>query len=268
LLSKRFSLILILTLSVMLILVNGCAAPVNNQAQLESTNQKIQQAIQSGLDSFDADLSGAVSGLARTGLNGPGARQILNGLCSKYPFLIDCLAVDAAGKVTAAAPEAYLKYEGTDLKTQDIKKATLSTVFKAVEGMDAVSLMRPILSEKGEYLGIISALFKPETFLAGIVGPLLKGTDEEFNVTQLDGLNIFDSQGADIGMNFITDPAILPYKDLITLNTRIAAEESGTGNYTYLSHKTEVPVKKLALWSSVKLHDTAWRLISVQEVAE
>jgi hypothetical protein len=253
---------------VTLILINGCAAPVNNQVQLESANKIIQQAVQSKLDSFDADLSGAASSLAQTGLSGPGARQILNGLCTKYPFLIDCLAVDAAGKVTAAAPEAYLKYEGTDLKTQDIKKATLSTVFKAIEGMDAVSLMRPILSEKGEYLGIVSALFKPETLLAGIVGPLLIATNVEVNVTQLDGLNIFDSQGNDIGVNFITDPALLPYKDLITLNTRIAAEESGTGSYTYLSHTTEVPVKKQASWSSVKLHDTAWRLISVQEVAE
>lgn len=267
-LSKLFSLILIFILCTMLITACGCAGSLNNEGQLQTTTQKIQLAVQSELDSLDRDLSSAASQLARTGLSGSEARQILDGLCSKYPFLIDCLAADAAGKVTAAAPEAYRKYEGTDLGTQDIKKAVLSPVFKAVEGMSAVSLMWPILSDKGEYMGIISALFKPETLLAGITGPLLKGTDVEFNVTQLDGLNIFDSQGDDIGKNFINDPSIQPYQDLVTLNTRIAALESGTGSYTYLSHKTGTPVKKQAFWSSVKLHDTPWRLISVQEVTD
>ncbi len=58
---------------------------------------------------LDRDVSSAASQMARTGLSGPEARQVLNGLCSEYLFLIDCLALDASGKVTAAAP---LKYEG------------------------------------------------------------------------------------------------------------------------------------------------------------
>jgi len=273
--TKRFSLVAIFALSMMIILTYGCASSFNHEGQLKTTALQVQEAVQLELDNLDSDLSGAASELSRTGLSGPEARQILNGLCSKHPFVIDSCTTDVAGKMVTVAPEAYSSYEGSDISTQDpvvkmreTKEPVLSQIFPVVENIDAVVLMWPIFSEKGDFIGSLSALFKPEALLATEVEPVLKGTDIEVNVMQLDGLTIYDSEGADTGKNLLTDPSFQAYKELVELGARIAAEESGSGSYTFINHATGKPVKKQAFWVSVGLHDTAWRLVSVQQVEE
>jgi len=273
--TKRFSLVAIFALSMMIILTYGCASSFNHEGQLKTTALQVQEAVQLELDNLDSDLSGAASELSRTGLSGPEARQILNGLCSKHPFVIDSCTTDVAGKMVTVAPEAYSSYEGSDISTQDpvvkmreTKEPVLSQIFPVVENIDAVVLMWPIFSEKGDFIGSLSALFKPEALLATEVEPVLKGTDIEVNVMQLDGLTIYDSEGADTGKNLLTDPSFQAYKELVELGARIAAEESGSGSYTFINHATGKPVKKQAFWVIVGLHDTAWRLVSVQQVEE
>ncbi|MFC2050423.1 cache domain-containing protein [Chloroflexota bacterium] len=273
--TKRFALVLSFALSVILTLIYGCAGSFNHEGQLETTTLQVQEAVQAELDNLDRDLSGAASELSRTGLSGPEARQILNGLCSKHPSVIDSCTTDTAGKMVTVAPEAYSSYEGSDISTQDpvvklreTKKPVLSQVFPAVEGMDAAVLMWPIFSEKGDFIGSLSALFEPETLLATAVEPALKGTGIALNVMQLDGLTIYDSEGVDTGKNLLTDPSFQPYKELVELGSRIAAEESGSGSYTFINHATGEPVKKQAFWVSVGLHGTAWRLVSVQPVED
>jgi hypothetical protein len=273
--TKRFSLVAAFALSLMLILIYGCAGSFNQEGQLKTTTLQSQEAVQAELDNLDSDLSGAASELSRTGLSGPEARQILDGLCSKYPFIIDSCTADAAGKMVTVAPEAYSNYEGSDISQQDpvvklreTKEPVLSQVFTAVEDIDAAVIMWPVFSQKGDFTGSLSALFKPETLLATAVEPILKGTDIEVNVMQLDGLTIYDSEGADTGKNLLTDPSFQPYEELVELGARIAAEESGSGSYTFINHETGKPVKKQAFWVSVGLHGTAWRLVSVQQVEE
>jgi hypothetical protein len=268
---KRLSLIAVFTLCVTLILVYGCTDSVKQEDQLKVTTLQVQKAVQSELDSLDRDLSGAASKLSRTGIEGAEARQILNGLCSSHPYLIDCSTVNIADKMVTVAPEAYERYEGSDISTHDVtvkfnetKKPTLSQMFTAVEGMDAVAIRWPILSEKGDFIGSLGALFKPETLFTSIVEPALKGTNiGEVNVLQLDGLTIFGSAG-DTGKNLLTDPELKPYKDLVALGTTMIAQESGTGSYTITSHTTGKMVKKQVFWVSIKLHNTAWRLVSVR----
>jgi hypothetical protein len=272
---QRFFLVVVIALSLMLVLAYGCAGSISQEEQLKTTTLQIQKAVQSELDNLDRDLSTAASELSRTGLSGPEARQILNGLYSKHTFIIDCLTANVAGKMVTVAPDAYSSYEGTDISTQDVtvkfnetKKPLLSQMFTAVEGMDAVVIMWPILSEKGDFMGTLSALFKPETLFATTAEPILKGTGIAVNVMQLDGLNIYDSEHGDTGKNLFTDPSFQPYTDLIALGHKMVAEESGTGSYTYSSQTTGKTVKKQAFWASVGLHGTAWRLMSVQQVAE
>lgn len=272
---QRFFLVVALALSLMLVLAYGCTGSANQEEQLKTTTLQIQKAIQSELDNLDRDMSAAASELSRTGLSGPEARQILNGLTGKYPFVIDSCATNVAGKMVTIAPDTYSSYEGTDISTQDVtvkfnetKKPLLSQMFTAVEGIDAVVIIWPILSENGDSMGSLSALFRPETLFATTAEPILKGTGIALNVMQLDGLNIYDSQGNDTGKNLFTDPAFQPYTDLVALGHRMVAEESGTGSYIYISQSTGKTVKKQVFWASVGLHGTAWRLASVKEVAE
>jgi hypothetical protein len=235
---------------------------------------QIQKAVQLELDNLDRDLSGAASKLSRIGLSGSEARQILNELSGNHPFLIDCSTVDVAGKMVTVAPEAYSRYEGSDISTQDttiqfnaVKKPALSRMFKALESTDAIVLMRPIFSEKGDFMGSTSALFTPETLAAHIVESVLKGDDVEVNLIQLDGLTIFSSTG-EMGKNILRDPEFKPYGELVALGARMVDEESGMGSYTIISHTTGKMVKKQVLWVSIKLHNTAWLLLSIQAAVE
>jgi hypothetical protein len=261
--TRRFSLALAL-----LLILTGCTSSVSQEEQLKATTLQIQQTVQTELDNLDDDVSAAASQLSGTGLSGPEAKQILNGLCGKYPYIIDFATADTAGNMVTVAPDAYSNYEGTYIATENMTAPALSPMMRAVEGMDSVSLLRPIFSDKGDYMGTLSALFIPETFLAIGAAPALKGTGIVLNVMQLDGLNIYDSEGVDAGKNLLIDPAFQPYKELVELGNRMVAQESGSGSYTYISHATGKPVKKLAFWASVGLHDTAWRLVSEHEVAE
>jgi ABC-type amino acid transport substrate-binding protein len=247
---------------------------LKQEDKLKSTMLQIQKAVQLELDNLDRDLSGAASKLSRIGLSGSEARQILNELSGNHPFLIDCSTVDVAGKMVTVAPEAYSRYEGSDISTQDttiqfnaVKKPALSRMFKALESTDAIVLMRPIFSEKGDFMGSTSALFTPETLAAHIVESVLKGDDVEVNLIQLDGLTIFSSTG-EMGKNILRDPEFKPYGELVALGARMVDEESGMGSYTIISHTTGKMVKKQVFWDSIKLHDTAWRLLSIQAAAE
>ena len=263
--SRAVYLLLVVALSLMLVPVFGCAAPSGDEAQMKATVEKIRKGVQAELDKLDADLADAALKLKSTGLSGDGARQILSGLCAKYPYLVDCSAVDAAGRVVTMAPDAYRRYEGSDLGTQDVKAPVLSPYLSAVEGVMAVSLMRPVVDEKGQQIGIIDALFTPGAMLSGVVAPALKGTGLAMNVLQTDGMTIYDLPQNDTGKNLLKDAEYKEYKELVALGSRFVAEASGTGTYTYPGHQTAELARKLAVWSSVSLHGTAWRLIAVQE---
>lgn len=264
-LTKRLFLFLLIALSVMLAPLFGCAAPAGNEVQIKAAVEKIRVATQAELDKLDADVADAALKLRSTGLSGDGARQILNGLCTKYPYLVDCSTVDTTGKVLTMAPDAYRRYEGSNIETQDVRSPVLSPYLKAVEGVMAVSLMRPVLNADGKQIGIVDALFTPEALLTDTVTPVLKGTDLATNVLQTDGMTIYDLPKNDTGKNLLTDAEYKPYTDLLALGARFAAEESGSGTYTYPSHETAAPTKKLAAWGSVKLHGTAWRIVALRD---
>jgi len=264
--TKGLFLFLIVVLSLMLAPVFGCAAPAGGEVQTKAAVEKIRVSAQSELDKLDADLADAALKLTGTGLSGDGARQILSGLCTKYPYLVDCSTVDTTGKIVTMAPDANRQYEGSNIGTQDVKAPVLSPYFMTVEGIAAVSLMRPVLDAEGKQIGIIDALFTPEAMLTGVVTPVLKGSGLAMNVLQTDGMTIFDLPKSDTGKNLLTDAEYKPYTDLVALGSRFATEESGSGTYTFPSHETVEPTKKRAVWGSVKLHGTAWRMIAVQEV--
>ncbi len=269
--TKRFALAIILALSLTPALTYGCTAPVDQGDQLVTTTLEIQQTIQSELYNLDFDMLAATAKLRDTGLSGTEARQILNSLSGKYPYLIDCSTVDDAGKMVTIAPDAYRDYEGSDISQQatmvefnETKRALLSQMFPAVEGMDAVVVIRPVLSQVGSFAGSLSALFKPSALFNMKVEQRLKGTGIALNVMQLDGLTLYDSEYKDTGKNLLTDPEFQPYTELVAMGHRMAAEESGHGTYTFIDHATGKTVKKEAFWVTVGLHGTEWRLVSVQ----
>lgn len=265
--------IIIPVILVAFILISGCA-PSDTEIQLKTVTGQIQKAVQSEMDGLDSDLSAAAASLSKSGLSGPEARGILNGVYQKHPYIIDTCTTDAVGIMVTVAPDAYSRYEGTDISHQDVTieftktgKPILSQVFRAVEDVNAVVIMWPIPSTENSAPSSVSVLFKPETLLDSVIRPVIKDTNISVNVMQLDGLNIYDSEGGETGKNLFTDPVFQPYKDLISLGKRMVAQESGSGSYTYVSQKTGQTTKKLAYWQSAGLHGNEWRIMSMIEAA-
>lgn len=266
--TKQILLVMFVALSLILIPPYGCAVPTAQENQLKTVTLQIKQAVQSELDHLDLDMSAAASQLSRTGLSGTEARHILDGLASKYPFVIDYATADTAGIMVTVAPDAFSHYQGNYIGTENVTAPVLTPMFTAVEGVDAVALMWPVVSDNGSSIGIISALFKPQKLFATTVASVLKGTGISLNVMQLDGLNIYDSGGLDTGKNLFTDPEFKPYSELIALGHRMVAEESGYGSYTFIDHPTGKTMKKMAYWATAGLHDTEWLLASVENVSQ
>lgn len=271
--------IAILLTAVLIIITAGCAGPVKNARQLQSATENLQGIIQSKLLNLDNAVSGAAEKIARSGLRGEETWGILNGLCKKYPYLLDCSTADTQGRMITVAPEEYRRYEGTDTATTEAskkflaglsenRKPVLSDVFNAVEVADAVVLVWPVVAEKGEMLGVVCALFKPESLLGDTIAPQAEVRALKVNVMQVDGMVIYCTTGTETGKNVLSDTSYKDYPELIAQAEKIAAQKTGTGGYLYHGVATDKPVEKTIYWTSVGLHDTEWRIISIAELGD
>ena len=229
---------------------------------------KLQQAIQEVLDRMDEDLNITAEKLSHAGLYGAETRTILNDLCQKHPYVVDCCTVDPAGTMVVVEPRAYQEFEGSDISQQEqvvrlhqTQQPVLSHAFRAVEGFDAVDLQWPVFSPNDEMIGSVSMLILPESLLATCITPEVTGFPVDVWVMQKDGRILYDPDAEEIGRNLFEDPIYQPFAQLLALGERIAAERSGFGNYEFFGSGFSAPVKKNASWVTVGLHGTEWRLV-------
>lgn len=277
---KTWSLFIAALLAVALIAVAAaCAGPVKNEQQIKAATNNLQGIIQSKLLNLDNAVSAAAGKIARSGLQGEETRAILNSLCKKYPYLLDCSTADPGGKMITVAPEEYRHYEGTGTATTEASKRflavlsenrtpVLSNIFRAVEGSDAIVLVRPVITEKGEMLGMVSALFTPRSLMDETIAPQARVVALKVNVMQLDGMVIYCSTGTETGKNVLTAPSYKEYPDLIQQAEKIAAQRTGTGGYIYPDPATGRLAQKTIYWTSIGLHGTEWRIVSIAELGE
>jgi len=273
----RLLLIVATLAAVLIVIIAGCAGPVKNEKQIKVATDNLQGIIQSKLLNLDNAVSAAAEKIARSGLQGEETREILTGLCKKYPYLLDCSTADPRGKMITVAPVEYSRYEGVDTATTEASKKflaglsenrqpVLSNIFQSVEGPDAVVLVRPVVTEKGELLGVVSALFKPGSLMDETIAPQAQVVALKVNVMQLDGMVIYCTTGTETGKNVITDPSYKDFPDLIAQAVKIAAQKTGTGGYVYPDAATGKLVKKTIYWTSIGLHSTEWRIVSIAEL--
>jgi len=231
--------------------------------------------INSTLLEIDKDLKGAAKALSVVDLKSDEARKILNGLRKFRPYVVDCSIINADGVKVTVEPEEYRKFEDTDrsgmpsvIELLKTKKPALSSVYTSEEGMDAVSAGYPIFSDKGELLGAVRMLIRHEVFLK----PLADGKPCKIWIMQPNGLIIYDPDTEEIGRNIFTDPIYKPFEDLVSFSRTVAISSNGAGSYDFyaggLVDKTLV--KKIAVWDTVGLYGTEWRVVAmeIQETME
>lgn len=271
-LSKICSLTILL-ITALVIAVTGCATgPVGNEQQLQSSADDMQKAIQAKLTELDHGLAEAAVKMAKTGLTGDGAREILEGLCVRYPYLVDTAAQDIRGTMVTLAPASARQYEGTNTSKNEVsteffanKEPLLSNMFRAAQGYDALVLVRPIFLSDGKILGSVSGLFRPESFLEEIVAPQSKSSGLKVYVMQLDGIVMYCTTLPETGKNLLTDPSYKDCPELIEQAGKIVAQKKGTGAYVCRDAGGKT-VKKTVYWTSVGLHGNEWRLATIAEL--
>ena len=224
---------------------------------------------------IDHDLLDATKELSTIDLKSKKARDILANVCEYRPYAIDCGIIDLNGKLIVIEPPARAKYEGEDVITQaqlkevlSAKKTVLSKVFHSVEGEDAVDFEYPIINKKGELLGIVSLLVNHSAFLGGIAAPIVEGKPYSIWVMQTDGTIIYDPDPIQVNKNLFTDPMYADFASVISFAKQAAGAQNGANSYDFykkgLTDKTVV--KKAAVWDTVSLYGTDWRIIVTQIV--
>jgi len=234
------------------------------------TLEEVRKKVQSELERLDAGLKQAAARLGVSGLTGDAARGTLAALCGDFGYAVDCAAVDPEGRMLTVEPAAYRYVEGTDISGQEqIKqvmqgqKPVFSSVFKSVEGFDALDAEYPVKAADGKLMGSISLLFRPEEFLEDIIQPLVAGIPLDICAMETGGRILYDADKEQVGLNLFTSPLFRPYPSLIELGRRIARNPSGGGRYTFLDRTSKKPVTKNACWQSVSMYGTDWRLAGI-----
>jgi hypothetical protein len=228
--------------------------------------------LQDRLDTADTVVSATGGILAGTGITGQGADDALLSLAESEQWVVDAVTVSPDGTIAAVMPEEYQGVIGDYIGNQSHivtiltdKKPVLSPVFRTVEGFEAAAIAYPVFSSGGELIGGISVPFRPDLLIGPLIIDATRGTEYGVEVIQAtDGLILYDSDPAQIGKT-PDDPIYVEYPELRALVLQIMSQRSGKGTYRFPTPGSSQPVQKEAVWDTISIHGTEWR-IAVQEV--
>ncbi len=196
------------------------------------------------------------------------ARNSFRRLYEKNPYIISCALIDPAGNIVFAEPSDFHHSEGENIRDQESfftmqknRAPMLSNSFLAIEGFDAVSLHHPILDEQGEFHGSVSLLIRPEVMIEELSTPFVAETHYEPWIMETDGRIIFDKSFGGTGRMLFLDYRFEEMKDLLALGDKIADNTSGQGDYVFIDQESGDRIVKMAVWDTITLHNTQWRLI-------
>ncbi|MDD5422660.1 MAG: cache domain-containing protein [Candidatus Omnitrophica bacterium] len=249
----------------MLIAADVFAAGID---ELMPVLKQVKQSINATLSEIDKDLASAAKQLSVVDLKGEAARKILNDLRKFRPYVVNCSIIDANGLKITVEPQTHQKYEGADraelpsvIRLLKDKKPVVSDVYYAAEGINAISIGYPIFSDKGELLGAVRMLIRHELFLK----PMVEGKPCMIWIMQPNGLLMYDPDPGETGKNIFTDPLFKPFEDLVSFSKTVALSNSGAGSYDFYANglQDKTLTRKMAVWDTVGLYGTEWRVIAV-----
>ena len=273
--SLSISIILLVLLTSIGLPANGNAAGGNlstvSNYDIAYSLLQLQAEIQGSLSDQDSLVADAAEQISVAGLEGESAREILQSL--NATGFSEAVTIRSQGKILAAEPSQYSAAEGVDIGNQRCwtlflksKNPVLSQMYRLMEGYDAISLIYPVLSPRGEFMGVVSASIKPGEFLKAIIAPMLNGTPFNAWIMQMDGLILYDADPSQVGLMLFSDPLYQPYPSLLDIGRKMVAERSGMGSYYFLNKEHNQNVTKEVYWTTVGLHGNEWRLAIIRVV--
>lgn len=196
------------------------------------------------------------------------ARNSFRRLYENNPYIISCALIDPEGHIVYAEPSDFHPSEGENIRDQENffmmqknRAPMLSNSFLAIEGFDAVSLHHPILDGRGNFHGSVSLLIRPEIMIEELSTPFIAETHYEPWIMETDGRIIFDKSFDGTGRMLFLDYRFEEMKDLLALGDKISENKSGQGDYVFIDQEIGERIVKMAVWDTITLHNTEWRLI-------
>jgi hypothetical protein len=102
---------------------------------------------------------------------------------------------------------------------------------------------------------------------ARTVDAQLGGTHIDAWIMETSGLQVYDADPEEIGLNLATDPLYDAYPDLQALIQDMQNQEHGAGVYTFLATGFDSLVDKRATWATARFGERAWRVVVVELVS-
>jgi polar amino acid transport system substrate-binding protein len=256
---------------------NGNLSGAESKSDMLFMLLQIQAELQGSLNDLDSDVANAAQNLSAKGLEGDAARSVLRKLLESNSNLTNAITISKDGKIIIAEGKGSDVAEGADISNQEhitrllqARVPVLSKQLLLVEGYNGTSLAYPVFSPKGEFLGGISVVVKPDKLLNVIVAPQLHFdvtnrsniTDYSFWLMHLDGLIAYDRDESQIGKYLFEDPLYAPYPSLLALGEKIITDRSGHGSYSFqVTEGNKKVVTKDTYWTTAVLHGMEWRLV-------
>ncbi len=229
---------------------------------------KLQDKINGAFAKMDSDAAFAAREVQKEGAGGEYARKAIADLAASSPYTVDCSFIDAKGILTIVEPGEYKKYEGSDVSGQEqmvrlqkTRRPVMGNAFKSVEGFYASDIEEPVFSARGDFAGSVSMLFKPEDLLSAVIKSVTNDPSLYIWVMQKDGRILYDPDPEQVGKMLFSDPFYEPFPETVEFARKIAADRTGSGPYNFYDLGTTKPVKKNAVWTTIALHGTEWRLV-------
>jgi len=263
----------IIILIIGMVVLTAVNAFCMNIEDMASALAKVKKGVTTVFVSIDRELSKAAEELSAVNVDSLKTRKILNDLSKGRSYVIDCAFVDASGKMVIVEPKEYSKLEGTDISKQShvkvmrqLKKPVLSNVFRSVEGIEAIDFEYPVFSRKRDFIGSVSILVRQEALFGDTAMPFVWDKSCKVWVMQKDGLIVYDPDPEQVGRNVFSDRFFESFDDLISFSRTVASTKSGSGSYDFYAKgfKDTKVVKKYAVWDTVSLYGTEWRVIVME----
>ncbi len=259
------------TLDWWMIMAERQESELKTSPKLELSLQRFVPVLQAALDETDAYMRTTLAGRKHKLNKEKNIRPVLKKIVRDLPQVVDAAFVDKSGVMRFLEPPEYKNFENVDISTQahvaamKMKPAaSFSEGFMAVEGYLANDLGYPLLDRKGNYLGYISLLIRPELMIAKLLKDSHIPEDLELCIMQPDGMIIYDQDEIEMGKMLFSAPIYKDYETLLELGKKISAQKQGKGQYVFPVAGNMQKVIKTASWDTVQLHGREWRIVLIQ----
>lgn len=228
----------------------------------------VQSVITRELDRIDDGLYTAAEEAGRFGTESAFATAALAKAAQVSPSVISTSFIDANATIMAIAPGPIssvgltIQYPRSTKEYLDSGRPVLSGLISTVEGFNNVVFVGYPLSLSGTTnMGIASSVFSPYEVVNRTTHALTGGTKYEVWVITTEGTLLYDRHPEEVGQSILSPEVEAYYPGLSALSARVIAEPTGQGSYTVLPRAGAKQEVRKAVWTTVLLHGTEWRVV-------